>query len=183
MTSGGEPGRRTALVLTCSDRSAAGTRPDASGEGLQARLEALAFTVVRAVVPDDRAAIGAALVEARRRAPAHRHDRGHRPHAARRDPPGDGRRHRLRGPGLAEAMRAEGRRSTPFAALSRGVVGVRGGSLIVNLPGSPNGALESFEASSRCSTTRSRRCAARSTTPRPGRRAASTSRPGQPEEG
>ena len=48
-------------------------------------------------------------------------------------------------PGIAEAMRADGRRSTPFAALSRGVVGVRGGSLIVNLPGSPKGALESFE--------------------------------------
>jgi molybdopterin biosynthesis enzyme MoaB len=43
-------------------------------------------------------------------------------------------------------MRAEGRRNTPMAALSRGVVGVRGGSLIANLPGSPNGALESFEA-------------------------------------
>jgi molybdopterin biosynthesis enzyme MoaB len=49
-------------------------------------------------------------------------------------------------PGLAEAMRAEGRRSTPMAALSRGVVGVRGGSLIVNLPGSPRGAAESLEA-------------------------------------
>ncbi len=49
-------------------------------------------------------------------------------------------------PGLAEAMRAAGRRSTPMADLSRGVVGVRDGSLIVNLPGSPHGALESFGA-------------------------------------
>jgi molybdopterin adenylyltransferase len=48
-------------------------------------------------------------------------------------------------PGLAEAMRADGRRSTPLASLSRSVVGVRGGSLIVNLPGSPRGALESLE--------------------------------------
>ena len=48
-------------------------------------------------------------------------------------------------PGIAEAMRADGRRSTPFAALSRGLVGVRGGSLVVNVPGSPRGALESFE--------------------------------------
>jgi molybdopterin biosynthesis enzyme MoaB len=48
-------------------------------------------------------------------------------------------------PGIAEAIRADGRRSTPFAALSRGVVGVRGGCLIVNLPGSPKGALESLE--------------------------------------
>ena len=49
-------------------------------------------------------------------------------------------------PGLAEAMRAAGRASTPLADLSRGVVGVRGRSLVVNLPGSPNGAMESFEA-------------------------------------
>ena len=43
-------------------------------------------------------------------------------------------------------MRAVGRASTPFADLSRGVVGVRGRSLIVNLPGSPKGALESLDA-------------------------------------
>ena len=49
-------------------------------------------------------------------------------------------------PGMAEAMRAVGRASTPFADLSRGIVGVRGRSLIVNLPGSPKGALESLEA-------------------------------------
>jgi molybdopterin adenylyltransferase len=48
-------------------------------------------------------------------------------------------------PGIAEAMRADGRRSTPFAALSRALVGVRGGTLVANLPGSPKGALESFE--------------------------------------
>ena len=64
MTSGVERRRRTALVLTCSDRSAAGTRPDASGEALQARLEALGVRASSGrVVPDDRAAIGAALVE------------------------------------------------------------------------------------------------------------------------
>jgi molybdopterin adenylyltransferase len=49
-------------------------------------------------------------------------------------------------PGLAEMMRAEGRRSTPMAALSRAVAGVRGRSLVVNLPGSPRGALESLAA-------------------------------------
>ncbi|TMC62603.1 MAG: molybdenum cofactor biosynthesis protein, partial [Chloroflexi bacterium] len=49
-------------------------------------------------------------------------------------------------PGLAEAMRAEGRRHTPTASLSRGVVGVRGRGLVINLPGSPRGALESLEA-------------------------------------
>ncbi len=49
-------------------------------------------------------------------------------------------------PGLAEAMRAVGRQSTPMADLSRGIVGVLGRSLIINLPGSPNGALESLDA-------------------------------------
>ena len=47
-------------------------------------------------------------------------------------------------PGFAEAMRADGRAKTPLAILSRAVVGVRRGSLIVNLPGSPRGALESL---------------------------------------
>jgi molybdenum cofactor synthesis domain-containing protein len=49
-------------------------------------------------------------------------------------------------PGLAEAMRAAGRATTPFADLSRGVVGVVGQALVVNLPGSPKGALESLAA-------------------------------------
>ena len=49
-------------------------------------------------------------------------------------------------PGMAEAMRAAGRATTPLADLSRGVVGVRAGTLIVNLPGSPAGALESLAA-------------------------------------
>ena len=49
-------------------------------------------------------------------------------------------------PGLAEAMRAEGRRTTPMAALSRGLAGVVGRSLVVNLPGSTKGALESLDA-------------------------------------
>ena len=48
--------------------------------------------------------------------------------------------------GVAERMRAEGAKKTPMAALSRGVCGVRGKSLILNLPGSPRGAVESLEA-------------------------------------
>ncbi len=49
-------------------------------------------------------------------------------------------------PGMAELMRAEGRKFTPMAALSRGLAGVRGRALIVNLPGSPKGAVESLDA-------------------------------------
>jgi molybdopterin adenylyltransferase len=49
-------------------------------------------------------------------------------------------------PGLGEMMRAEGRKLTPFAALSRSLAGVRGRALLINLPGSPKGALESLDA-------------------------------------
>ena len=48
--------------------------------------------------------------------------------------------------GVAERMRSEGYKQTPFAALSRGVCGVRGNTLILNLPGSPSGAVESLQA-------------------------------------
>jgi molybdopterin adenylyltransferase len=137
---------RTAFVLTTSDGSAAGVRPDESGALLAERLEGLGFAVERMVVPDDAATIEEAL-----RAAADRHPlvvttggtgltpRDVTPQAtlAVLD---------YAVPGLAEQMRAEGRRMTPMAALSRSVAGVRGRSLIVNVPGSPRGAIESLEA-------------------------------------
>jgi molybdenum cofactor synthesis domain-containing protein len=49
-------------------------------------------------------------------------------------------------PGIAERMRSEGAKHTALAALSRSIAGVRGGALIVNLPGSPKGAVESLDA-------------------------------------
>jgi molybdopterin adenylyltransferase len=49
-------------------------------------------------------------------------------------------------PGVAERMRNEGAKKTPFAALSRGVCAIRGSSLILNLPGSPTAATESLAA-------------------------------------
>lgn len=49
-------------------------------------------------------------------------------------------------PGLGEVMRSEGRTFTPRAALSRALAGTRGRTLIVNLPGSPNGAVQSLES-------------------------------------
>ena len=136
---------RSALVITASDRSAAGRRPDTSGAGIGTRLETLGFRVERQVVPDDRAALETALV-----AGAERHalvvttgGTGLTPRDV--TPQATAAILDYEVPGIAEAMRAEGRRSTPFAALSRGVVGVRGRTLIVNLPGSPKGALESLE--------------------------------------
>lgn len=138
--------RRTALVITASDGAAAGVREDASGARIGERLTALGYDVERCVIPDDRATIEAALVDG-----AARHllvvttggtgltPRDVTPQATRAVTD-------YEVPGLAEAMRAAGRVKTPFADLSRGIVAVRGRTLIVNLPGSPKGAIESLDA-------------------------------------
>ena len=141
-----DAGGRSALVITASDGAAAGVRDDRSGARVAERLAAIGFAVERRVVPDDRATIEQALIE------------GARDHALVITTGGTGLTPRdvtpqatsgvidYEVPGLAEAMRAAGRAKTPMADLSRGVVGVRDGCLIVNLPGSPTGALESLEA-------------------------------------
>jgi len=136
---------RPALVLTVSDRSASGERPDASGELLAARLAAMGFAVERRVVPDDEEAIAAAIIAGARecRLVITTGGTGLTPRDV--TPQATATLLDYEVPGIAEAMRAEGRRSTPFAVLSRGLAGVRGGSLIVNLPGSPKGSMESFE--------------------------------------
>jgi molybdenum cofactor synthesis domain-containing protein len=136
---------RTALVLTVSDRSFEGSRPDASGERLQQRLEALGFEVERRVVPDDIPVIAEALVEgaSRHRLVISTGGTGLTPRDV--TPQATAGILDYEVPGIAEAMRADGRRHTPFAVLSRGLVGVRGGSLIVNVPGSPKAADESLD--------------------------------------
>ena len=137
---------RSALVVTASDGAAAGVRADESGALVEERLVGLGFTVERAVVADEEWAIEQALVN------------GAGVHALVVTTGGTGLTPRdvtpqatkavldYEVPGLAEAMRAAGRVSTPLADLSRGLVGVRGRCLIVNLPGSPKGAAESFDA-------------------------------------
>jgi molybdenum cofactor synthesis domain-containing protein len=137
---------RTAFVLTASDQGAAATRPDTSGAGVAARLEALGFTVERSIVADDRSAIEAALRSAADRHPLVVTTGGTGLTPRDVTPQATLAVLDYEVPGLAEAIRAEGRLSTPFAALSRAVAGVRGRTLIVNLPGSPKGALESIEA-------------------------------------
>ena len=139
-------GQRSALVITASDGAAAGVRQDTSGARVEERLVALGFRVDRRLLPDEQWAIEEALVEG-----ADGHDlvvttggtgltpRDVTPQATKAVID-------YEVPGLAEAMRAVGRAVTPLADLSRAVVGVRGRSLIVNLPGSPKGALESLEA-------------------------------------
>jgi molybdenum cofactor synthesis domain-containing protein len=137
---------RSVLVLTISDGVSAGVREDASGARLAERLETLGFAVERAIVPDDEPAIEQALIDGAARHPlvvttggTGLTPRDVTPQATRAIVD-------YEVPGLAEAMRAAGRANTPLADLSRGVVGVRAGTLIANVPGSPRGALESLEA-------------------------------------
>jgi molybdopterin adenylyltransferase len=145
-SSGTPRDRRSAFVLTVSDGAAAGVRDDESGRTVAERLAGLDFEVGRSVVADERWAIEAALVEAAGRAilVVTTGGTGLTPRDV--TPQATQAVIDYEVPGLAEAIRAEGRRNTPYASLSRGVVGVRGRALIVNVPGSPKGALESLEA-------------------------------------
>ena len=134
------------FVLTVSDGVAHGSRADESGARLAARLEGLGHEVIRGAVPDDAAAIAQAVLDAAEQHPlvvltggTGLTSRDVTPQAL--QPLLD-----YEVPGLGELMRAEGRRSTPYAALSRSLAGVRGRCLIVALPGSPAGAQESLEA-------------------------------------
>jgi molybdopterin adenylyltransferase len=137
---------KSVLVVTASDLSAAGEREDASGAGVEKRLVELGFRVERRVVPDDRPTIELALRDAVVRHPLVFTTGGTGLTPRDVTPQATLAVIDYEVPGMAEAMRAEGRRHTPMADLSRAVVGVAGRCLIVNLPGSPKGALESLEA-------------------------------------
>ncbi len=134
-------------MITVSDGVAAGVRDDASGRALAEALRDAGFDVVRhEVVPDERDRISALLVELAGGAAlvvttggTGLGPRDVTPEATMAVIDRDA-------PGLAEAMRAAGRASTPFAALSREVVGAIGSTLVVNLPGSAKGATESLAA-------------------------------------
>jgi molybdenum cofactor synthesis domain-containing protein len=137
-------------VLTASNRAAAGIYEDRSGPPLAALVrEALGAEIVdTAILPDHRGAIAARLREwsdelavdlilttggtgftATDVTPEAALDVIERS-----------------APGLAEAIRATSLQSTPYAVLSRGVAGIRGQTLIITLPGSPDGAIESLRA-------------------------------------
>ena len=137
-------GSRTAFILTVSDRGSSGDRADTSGDGLAARLAALGFTVEREIVPDERRRIESMLVAAASRHPLIVTTGGTGLTLRDVTPQATLAVIDYVVPGFAEAMRADGRAKTPMAILSRAVVGVRGRTLIVNLPGSPRAALESL---------------------------------------
>ena len=141
------PEQFTAAVVTISDSCASGARVDLSGPAVVEALEKFRFQVVeREVVPDDPIQIQNLLIRLAREVQFVVTTGG--TGVAPRDVTPEATRavcDRLLD-GVAERMRNEGVRKTPFAALSRGVCGVRGTALILNLPGSPTGAVESLEA-------------------------------------
>jgi molybdopterin adenylyltransferase len=139
--------RLSAVVITVSDRCSRGETHDVSGPAVVQLLEAADAVVVDAiVVADDRDPLAAVL-----RSYADRKDvnlvvttggtgfspRDNTPEATRAVIEREA-------PGMAEAMRLESLKHTPMAMISRGVCGIRNGTLIVNLPGSPKGVRESF---------------------------------------
>jgi molybdenum cofactor synthesis domain-containing protein len=137
----------TAAVLTVSDSCSRGDRTDSSGPAVAELLTKHGFSVVATeIVPDDLVSIekALALLAERARLVVSTGGTGIAP----RDVTPEATRlvcERFLD-GVAERMRAAGVRKTPFAALGRGVCGVRRKSLILNLPGSPKGAAESLEA-------------------------------------
>ncbi|MDA0366539.1 MAG: MogA/MoaB family molybdenum cofactor biosynthesis protein [Chloroflexi bacterium] len=136
----------TAAVLTVSDLGSRGERVDTAGPAVAALLTAAGFVVVAtAILPDESDQIAAWL-----------RDRAAEDVALAITAGGTGLSPRDRTPeataavleyrveGMEQAMRAAGAASTPMAMLSRGLVGVRGRTLIVNLPGSERGARENL---------------------------------------
>ena len=137
-----------AAILTVSDKASQGRRDDTAGPGLLQALEAAGITVtVREVTPDEPDQISAALTRyADQLDLALVLTSGGTGFSPRDITPEATLAVATRlAPGLAEAMRAAGMRHTPHAMLSRGVAVVRGATLIVNLPGSPKGALEGLQ--------------------------------------
>lgn len=134
-------------ILTVSDRSARGERPDASGPVLKEYVLSMGWQVVeQGIIPDDYEKIQAVLVDWS--------DAGNVDVILTTGGTGFSRRDvtpeatlaviNRQAPGLAEAMRAASLKVTPHAMISRAVAGLRFRTLIVNLPGSPGGALENL---------------------------------------
>ncbi len=135
-----------AAAVTVSDGVTHGTREDTSGEVLAERLSGLGLEVSRHVVADDEPAIRSLLSDlaADHQLIVTTGGTGFGPRdvtpeatAALLDRPA---------PGLAELMRSKGLEHTPMAALSRGVAGVVGHCLVINLPGSPKAVAEGLDA-------------------------------------
>jgi len=139
----------TTAILTISTKGARGERDDESGQVAEEALKRAGFVVsARQVVTDDRVEVAAVL---RRWCDEDRYalalttgGTGLSPRDVTPEATTDVVERPV--PGIPEAMRALTRQKTPTAALSRAVAGTRGGTLIVNLPGSPKGVRECLDA-------------------------------------
>ena len=133
-----------AAVLTVSDRVSRGEAEDRSGDALAELLHADGYAVERRVVPDERDEIAAALRElaATARLVLSTGGTGLAP----RDVTPEATRDILdrEAPGIAQAIRADSIARTPHGLLTRGLAGIAGGTLVVNLPGSPGGARDGY---------------------------------------
>lgn len=143
------PRVRTAAVLTVSDRGSRGESVDTAGPAVSALLATGGFEVrAHALLPDEPAQIATQLQhwadELRMDLVLTTGGTGLSPRD--RTPEATATVLDYAVPGLPEAMRAAGLASTRMAMLSRGIAGVRGGTLILNLPGSERGATESLRA-------------------------------------
>lgn len=138
----------TAVVITVSDSAAKGSREDLGGPLAAAMLIDAGFEVVeRIVVPDEEALISALLQDRADKSTSHLIVTTGGTGLGPRDvtPQATLAVCDYQVPGLAEAMRSEGRAFTPFAMLSRQVVAVRKQTLILNLPGSPKGVKQGLD--------------------------------------
>ncbi|MGZ9235234.1 MAG: MogA/MoaB family molybdenum cofactor biosynthesis protein [Anaerolineales bacterium] len=135
-------------ILTLSDRSSRGERADSSGPALAAFIQSEGWSVAKhAILPDDESAIREILISwsdsGEMDVILTTGGTGFSP----RDVTPEATRSVIEreAPGLAEAMRAASLKVTPHAMLSRIVTGIRGRTLIINLPGSPKGAVENLQ--------------------------------------
>ena len=134
----------TAAVLTVSDRVSRGEAQDASGDALAELLEADGHEVVRRIVPDEASEIAAAIEELAAASDLVLTTGG--TGLAPRDVTPEATRTVLQreAPGIAEALRADSIAKTPHGLLSRGLAGVVGSTLVVNLPGSTGGCRDGY---------------------------------------
>jgi len=140
--------KKTAAVITVSDSTHHGQRVDKSGPAVAARLQAAGFTIVETkVVPDEQSEIAALLRDMADQGTAQAIFTTGGTGAALRDVTPEATRDVIDRelPGFGEVMRLRGLEKTRFAPLSRALAGTRGSVLIVNLPGSPKGAVESLD--------------------------------------
>ena len=133
-----------AAVVTVSDGVFSGEREDRSGDVLAELLDEDGYDVLRRVVPDEADAIADAIVELANDVPLIITTGG--TGVASRDVTPEATLDVIDRdvPGIAEAIRVDSISRTPHALLSRGIAGIRGGTLVVNLPGSPGGCRDGF---------------------------------------